>query len=677
MATISSLGIGSGLDLSGIIDSLVEAERAPTEARLDSKKESITTKLSAFGALKSSLSLFQGSLTSLSSTTFNSKSASVSDESVLSTFTTSFAEPGTYDVEVTTIARAHSLASNAASAFESVDDVVGSGTMTIQFGTTTTGPYSFSADTTKAAQVIEVSEANNNTTLSGLRDYINEGDFGVRASIVNDGNGYRLTLTSEATGAANSMEITVSDDDTNPIDNSGLSQLAFNSDAQLSMGQTVAALDAVLSINGLEITRDSNSVTGAIDGVTLNLLKADAGNPVTVTVGSSTAEMKTAIEEFVDGYNNLITNINTLTAYDAEADSVGILIGDFTVRSITQQIKSVLSTTVAQVSSSFQSLADIGITTFNNKGILELNSTVLDEALANHPDDVASIFAEQGRTSDSGIAYLSSTSNTQTGSYSVNISQMATQGVLTGGVISSLTIDANNDQFTLRVNGTSSSSITLTQGVYATESELAAHIQAQINNDATLKAAGALVTVSYDSLNNNFEITSQKYGSDSLVNITSVDSASSSIGLSVATGAQGQDVAGTINGLAATGSGQILTSISGASNGLSVGVTSGTTGNRGSISLTRGITQTLDDLISSFLDKGGFINSREEGFNTELDKIAELREKLDSRVNSLEARLIQQFSAMDALVSQLKTTSDFLTQQLDNLVKPNSINSKN
>ena len=382
MSTISSLGIGSGLDLSAIVAGLVEAERAPSENRLDAKQESVTTKLSAFGALKSSLSLFQGSLSSLqSSSTFNGKTATTSDESVLSTFASSIADSGSYEVEVSKLAKAHSLATSALTAFDSVDDTVGSGTLTIQFGTTTTGPYSFSADTSKAAQAITVSEANNNTTLSGLRDYINENDFGLSASIVNDGSGYRLTLTSDESGAKNSMEITVTDDgDGMNEDNAGLSQLAFNAAAQVSMGQTVTAQDAELTVNGLAITRESNSVTGAIDGVTLNLLKADIGNVVNVEVSVNTEGVKAAIEGFVEGYNGLASTIDTLSSYDTEDNSVGILIGDFTVRSITSQLRSVLSTSVSQLSSSYQSLSAIGIKT-TDKGALQLDSATLDEAL--------------------------------------------------------------------------------------------------------------------------------------------------------------------------------------------------------------------------------------------------------------------------------------------------------
>jgi flagellar hook-associated protein 2 len=674
MATISSLGIGSGLDLSGIVEGLVEAERAPTEFRLDNKEETLSTKLSAFGALKSSLSLFQGSLDGLKNpSNFDSRTANLSDDTVFSTFVSSVADPGSYSVEVTQLAKAHSIASSADTAFEGVDDTVGTGTLTIKFGTTATGPYAFTEDTSKATEVITVSAANNNTTLSGLRDYINEGDFGFSASIVNDGTGYRLTMTSDDTGANNSMEITVTDDgDSLNNDNVGLSQLAYNALAQTSMAQTVEAKDAALTINGLNITRENNTVAGAIDGVTLNLLKADVGNQVSVTIGSDTAGVKSSIEEFVAGYNGLVETINTLTDFDTSNNSGGILLGDFTVRSMTSQLRNVLSTSISQLSSGFQSLADIGITT-GDGGLLQLNSATLDDALANSPDDVASIFTRQGRSSDAGINFISSGSNTQDGNYAINISEMATQGVFNGNTLNSLVINANNDTFSLSVDGVASGTISLTQGTYSSGTELAAHIQAQINDDTSIKGTGKSVQVQYDSVNNELDINSLAYGSGSSIDFLTVDaSTATDLGFSVVSGVVGKDVSGTINGASATGSGQLLTSNSGASAGIVLSVTSGTAGTRDSLTYTSGFINSLDSLLASFTGANGVISNRETGFNNELANIAEQRAELELRVTSLEERLVQQFSALDRLVARFNTTSEFLGIQLSALPEPNS-----
>jgi flagellar hook-associated protein 2 len=679
MATISSLGIGSGLDLSSIVTGLVDAERAPTEARLSLKEEKITTQLSAFGALKSSLSIFQGSMgTLLSSSSYNVKQAALSDTSVFSASITNSADIGSYAVEVSALAKSQSLATSAATAFTDINDTVGSGTLTIRFGTTTTGPYTFTQDTTKATQVITVSAANNNTTLSGLRDYINDNDFGVQAAIVNDGSGYRLTLTSENSGAANSMEITVTDDgDSNNNDNAGLSQLAFNASAQTSMLQTVQAQDAALKINGLDITRETNTVTGAIDGVTLNLLKDDVGNIVSVNVTESSESLSTGIQEFVEGFNGLTNTIKTLTSYNSETQEAGILIGDATVRSISNQLSNIVSSSVSQLTGNIQSLSDIGIKT-KLDGTLELDLSTLNAALASYPDEVAALFTLQGRPTDSGVSYVSAGDATQPGNYSVNVTTLASQAVFNGSVVNNLTIDANNDTFTIKVDGVTSNVINLTQAVYADGFDLAAHIQAQINDDAAIKAAGAGVSVAYDSVNNEFDITSLSYGSQSKLEFVAVDTnTTNDLGFSVGSGTDGNDVAGTINGLNASGNGQTLTSTTGDSEGLAVLITSGSTGYRGGVSFSRGTATAMDELITNFLDSSGSISTRENGLTSDLEDISEQRSRLDLKISSLEARLVAQFSALDSLISQFNNTSSFLTQQLANLPKPNSIGRNN
>ena len=670
MASVTSLGIGSGLDLAAIVSGLVGAERAPTESRLATKQQGITADLSAFGLLRSSLSTFQGSLASLTtSTAFNAKSITTSDASIFTTTLSNTAAVGNYSVEVTALAKAHSVATNAATAFTGADDTIGTGTLTIKFGTTTTGPYGFTQDTTKATQTIDVSAANQNTTVSGLRDYINANDFGIQAAVVNDGAGYRLILTSKNTGAKNSMEITVTGDgDANDTDNVGLSQLAFNASAQVSAGQTVAGQDAALKINGLSITRETNTVKDAIDGVTLHLLKDDVGNTVSVNVTENNDTAQASIQDLVSGYNGLVETLNSLTSYDPETSEAGVLIGDFTVRNIRAQLRGVIGNTVSQLTGNIRLLVDIGITT-NNDGTLKLDSSKLSAVLASNPSEVQALFAFQGRPTDPDISYSASTNSTLAGNYDINISTLATQGVFNGATVNSLVIDSDNDEFTIIVDGVTSQSITLSQGTYASGAILAAHIQAQINDDENLKAAGVSVEVAHDNANNEFDITSLRYGSASNVNFFAIDTNTiTDLGFSGGGGGiDGVDVAGTINGFAATGSGQILTSTGSNSVGLALLISAGSIGNRGTVSFSRGMAETLDSLITDLLKTDGLIESRENGLQKGLDDIAEDRVQLDKRISSIEARLIQQFSALDQLISNLKTTSSFLTSQLANL----------
>lgn len=679
MAAISSLGVGSGLDLSSLVNGLIEAERAPAADRLALKEQNYSAELSAFGLLRSSLSQFQSSFSGLqSSTAFNAKSITLSDDDApFSATVENFADVGSYSVEVNAIAKAQSLASNAATAFATVDDVVGEGTLTIQFGTTTTDPsYSFTPDAGQSPQVLDISAANGNNTLSGLRDYINDNDFDVQAAIVNDGNGYRLVLTSERTGALNSMEITVSGDtDANDNDNSGLSQLAFNASAQASLSQTVAAQDAALTINGLAITRDTNSVSGAINGVTLELNSADVGNIVNVQVSENRSEITGSISGFVEAYNILAESIDSLTAYNPETQSGSVLTGDFTVRSIESRIRSIIFGSVTGLQGNIKSLVDIGITT-DSSGKLQIDQARLNDALDNNADEVQALFTLQGRTTDPGVRYLSATPETRNGDYAVNVTSFLTQGSLTGtGPVTDLRVRNNSNNMTLLVDGISTGNITLTNGDYPDEDSLAAEIQTQINAAPNLVANGVSVTVSYDVPSDRFVITSDSSGAGSSVEITAIDpQVDDRYGLDVGTGIDGTDFIGTINGVAATaGANNVLTSDVGDSAGLSVQFSStAATGNRGRVSITRGVAGQLDDLLDNFLQSGGFIATREETINEGLQDIEDDRIRLDDRIATLEARLIRQFSALDALVAQFNQTSSFLAQQLANLPQPNS-----
>ncbi len=677
MAAISSLGVGSGLDLGALVSGLLEAERAPTASRLAQKENDLTAELSAFGLLRSSLNSFQTTVEALrDSTGFDAKRVTLSNESIFSATANNDAAVGNYSVEVTALARAQSLATSAATPFASVDDVIGDGTLTLEFGTTTTSPYGFTPDPARSPEAIVVSAANGNNTLSGFRDFINAGDYGVQASIieVNDGSDYRLVLTSEQTGADNSLRLTVSGDgDGDDNDNVGLSQLAFNASAQTSLAQSVAAQDAALTINGLAISRDSNTVTGAIEGVTLDLLKADIGNVVNLEVAQDREGITASINAFVDAYNELRSNIDSLTAYDPETQTGSVLIGDFTVRSIETRIRGIVFGSISGLSGNIRSLVDIGITT-NANGTLDVDDTKLRNALDNYADEVEALFTQEGKTSDQGVRYVGSTSDTQPGTYAVNVTSLLTQGVLIGAdPVTSLRVRNNNNELTVLVDGISSGNITLTNGTYADENALAAEIQTQINSAAPLVSAGVSVTVGYNTTTNRFEITSDRVGAGSTVEITAIDPRTDNdFGLTVGPGVAGTDFAGSIDGVAAAASGNTLTSLAGDSKGISVEIVAGGPGPRGTVSLTRGIAGQLDDLLDAFLQSDGIIASREESINESLDGIEDDRLRLQDRLAALEARLIRQFSALDVLVAQFNQTSNFLTQQLANLPQPGS-----
>jgi flagellar hook-associated protein 2 len=218
-----------------------------------------------------------------------------------------------------------------------------------------------------------------------------------------------------------------------------------------------------------------------------------------------------------------------------------------------------------------------------------------------------------------------------------------------------------NDTFKIKVDGTLSTDIVLSAGTYASGDTLAAEIQSTINGNASLKAKGVGVEVAYDSANNRFVISSKSYGAESNVEIT--ESTASGLGLGVAVGMAGTDVAGTIGGIEAEGDGQNLTSVS----GLKLLIEGSATGDLGSVNFSRGLMERLDNVLGGLLNSDGALTAKTEGLQKSLDLIAEEREKLEVRIADYESRLLSKFNAMDALLGQIQSTSSFLGQQLASL----------
>lgn len=666
MPTLSASGIGSGLDVNDLLRQIVEAERAPAENRLNLQEAKAQAEISAFGSLKSAITGFRSSLSSLkTSSGFSVNTVSVADKNLLSATASSIASNGSYSVEVESLAQSHSLATVA---FDSLDTVVGTGTLTFNFGTTDYTPAvdpdpedyaGFTSNPDKPSKSIEITNANN--TVEGLRDAINNADIGVSATVVDDGTGFKLLLTSKDTGAANSLQIMV-DEGTLPADNvdlTGLSQLAFNGSVT-NTEQTLAASDAVVKLNGLSVTRETNTISGAIHGVTLNLKAADIGNPTQVTINRDNSNAESNISNFVTKYNELAATIGGLTAYNGSEGQSGLLLGDTTTRNILSQIRREIGSVIPN-DSAYNTLSSIGITTLRD-GTLGLNSSKLSAALADDFDTVSKMFYSNGTPTDNDISFISSTSSTQEGRYDLRVTQLATKGLFAGEASNVLTIDNTNSLLSFKIDGVNSGDINLTEAVYADSNALASEIQSRLNGSTGLKEGGVSVSVSY--VDGHFEITSNSYGSKSVLEIVSNNN---DLGFNTnAVVTAGLDVAGTINGTTATGSGQQLTGI-GPASGMVLEITGGSTGNRGVINFSEGFSGQLDSLLSGFLSSDGLITAKTNSLDTAIKNIADQRITLTKRVSAIEDRYRSQFVALDVLLGRLNVTSDYLQQQLDSL----------
>ncbi|MGH8196068.1 MAG: flagellar filament capping protein FliD [Woeseiaceae bacterium] len=371
MPSVISSGIGSGLDIAGIVQQLVAAEGQPVEARIARQEARTQAQLSAFGSLQSALAEFRDKLEIMQDLqSFLTRKAVSADEEIFTVSADSSAVPARYSVEVAQLAQAQKLTSGA---FATADTVVGTGTLTIAVG----------------AGSFEVEITAENNSLAGIRDAINNaGDnAGVAATIVNAEAGSYLILTAEDTGSDQAMTVTQAGGD------GGLSTLTYDpSNGLNALTEAAAARDAQIFIDGFEVLSSSNTISGAIDGITLDLLQASAGAAIDLHVDNDEDAVRQTITEFVDAWNHLTETIDSLTAYDPTSELAGPLLGDATVRGVQSKIRRELSAAVESVDLPFSMLSDIGIET-EVDGKLSVDDAKLSAALSTDFQRLGQLFA--------------------------------------------------------------------------------------------------------------------------------------------------------------------------------------------------------------------------------------------------------------------------------------------
>ncbi|MCZ8623197.1 flagellar filament capping protein FliD [Escherichia albertii] len=380
MASISSLGVGSGLDLSSILDSLTAAQKA-TLTPISNQQSSFTAKLSAYGTLKSALTTFQTTNTALSKADLFSATSTTSSTTAFSATTAGNAITGKYTISVTHLAQAQTLTTSTTRDDTKTAIAASDSKLTIQQGGN------------KDPITIDISAAN--SSLSAIRDAINNAKAGVSASIINVGNSeYRLSVTSNDTGIDNAMTLSVSGDD-------ALQSFMSYGASSNGMEVSVVAQNAQLTVNNVAIENSSNTISDALENITLNLNDVTTGNQ-TLTITQDTAKAQSAIKDWVNAYNSLIDNFSSLTKYtavdagsDSQSSDNGALPGDSTLRTIQTQLKSMLSNTVS--SSNYKTLAQMGITTDPSNGKLELDADKLTAALKKDASGVGALIVGDGK----------------------------------------------------------------------------------------------------------------------------------------------------------------------------------------------------------------------------------------------------------------------------------------
>lgn len=366
MASITALGVGSGLDLNGLVEQLKAAEKQKLVPILE-QKSAQQTKISAYGRLESAMDRVKTSIAALNdASTFKQQKSTVTGDGVLATAGET-ANAGRYEITVTQLARSGSAASNSVDLDQELTEE--DATLTLEFG----------AGDTQTSYDVAISAG---STLADVRDQINaDKESGVTASIVNDGNGYRLALSSKETGEDASLESF-----------SGLASLTMDADTQRS-GQ-----NAELDVNGIAITSKSNRVEEAIQGVTLDLTAA-SGDPVTLVIERDEESLRGAINEFVKNYNEMKSTVGRMTAYNGEGETSGELVGDRTVRTIENRLRRDITDNLG--TGDITRLSQLGIA-IDEKGRLQVDEDKLGDAIANNPEGLSEFFA--GDTKEDGFA---------------------------------------------------------------------------------------------------------------------------------------------------------------------------------------------------------------------------------------------------------------------------------
>jgi flagellar hook-associated protein 2 len=384
----------SSLDVNSIVTQLMELEKRPLTV-LDTKEASYQAKISAYGTVKSSLASLQSAVQTLTQpNTFKTLGITSSDLTVVSGSANTEAAPGTYNVVVDQIAKAHAVRSNGA--YASTSASFNTGTLSIKVG---------------SGSAVNIDITGSNNSLSNIRNAINNSGAGVSATIVNDGTNQRLVLTSKTMGSTGAITVTASDSGSGGTN-------ALTDLASASLVEIQPAEDAEFTVNGLSVVRNSNTISDVVQGLTLTLGKE--GNS-TVTVAKNATPAVNAVTAFVTAYNAVVAQNSALTAYDAGNEAASILTGDATVRSIQSKLAGLVNSSVSGVSGDISRLSQVGVS-LQKDGTLKLDTSKLTAALNDSDKDVASLFT-QTTSGNKGIA--------------VQFNDWLNQATGTGGILAS------------------------------------------------------------------------------------------------------------------------------------------------------------------------------------------------------------------------------------------------
>ncbi len=377
-STISSPGIGSGIDVQTIVSQLVALEKAPL-AQLETQASSIKSKLSAYGTIQSQVSALGDAANKLATSSgWNAVTGTSSNPTAIGVTVAAGAPATSLTMTVSQLAKAQSTASTAVA----TGSAVGSGTLTIELGSWSSGSFTAGADAPVSVTILPGED-----TLAEIATKINEADTGVSATVLKDASGERLLLRSKDTGLENGFRITAADDDGNHTDATGLSSLSFDGVSSTGTSQTQAGQNALATVNGVAIESASNRLADTLPGMTLQLSQVTTA-PVEIDVATDIEAIRTNVKSFVDAYNALVSNLATVTKYDSGTKTAGTLQGDASAVGLQTAMRGLMRSVTG--SSPFTRLSDIGIE-IQTGGKLSLDTEKFDAALTD-TDQIKDLF---------------------------------------------------------------------------------------------------------------------------------------------------------------------------------------------------------------------------------------------------------------------------------------------
>lgn len=662
MPAITINGLVSGIDTDNIVSGLLDIQQQQLD-RMALRKTEVQRKQAAFSTLESrmlSLRSDAGVLGRTSSNPLTKLSATASDSEAISATASSSAVAGVYAMTVNAKAAAHQVASQG---FADADAEITQGTFEIRLG---------------SGDVKTITIDSNNATLSGLASAINASGSGVSASIVKDSAGgatpYKLLLTGTKTGAANAISVTnnlaASGGTATRPDLNFLSPVQAAADAEVTLGSGAGAIS---------VSSETNRFDDLIAGVSFELMQVSDGQQVSLTVARDTAGAVTAVQDFVESFNAVLSFIDDNSKYNTSTNEGGVFLGNAGAIRVQQTLRSTIQNVVPGANPLANRLTSVGLS-FTDNGRLQFDQSKLQDALNGEidgvdADDVKKLFSLGGESTNSGISFLLGSSRTKGSAtaYGVDITQAAEQASITGttNLAASTVITSSNRTLTLDLDG-KSTTVTLTAGTY-TAQQLADHLESVINDSEDLPGREIKVGLNGSKL----VLTSASYGSSSKVAITGGTSVTD-LGLTTSLTDTGRDVVGSfiVDGQTevAVGRGRVLSGNPDNENtaDLQVQVTLTPSqvgsGVEGSLTVTRGFASSLDQVLGDLLDvENGLLASIDDGFTDQLDSIQASIDRQKATFDRQKESLLTQFQALETAISQMQSTGNYLSSQLANL----------